>query len=114
MYHATMPTDALVQVKAALFATRDFGFEKVRETGQAKALSVLQFSTVSRVLRRFAPAVFVFKSKSARKIGRFDTNRVKLLFFFRRNGLRRTSASKFEKCWKKRVLSALLLLDSRW
>jgi hypothetical protein len=31
MYHATMPTDALVQVRAALFATRDFGFEKVRE-----------------------------------------------------------------------------------
>lgn len=30
MYHATMPTDALVQVRAALFATRDFGFEKVR------------------------------------------------------------------------------------
>ncbi len=31
MYHATMPTDALLQVRAALFATRDFGFEKVRE-----------------------------------------------------------------------------------
>ena len=29
MYHATMPTDALVQVRAALHATRDFGFEKV-------------------------------------------------------------------------------------
>ena len=29
MYHATMPTDALVQVRAALHATKDFGFEKV-------------------------------------------------------------------------------------
>jgi hypothetical protein len=28
-----MPTDALLQVRAALFATRDFGFEKVREEG---------------------------------------------------------------------------------
>jgi aspartate aminotransferase-like enzyme len=29
MYHATMPTDSLIQVRAALIATKEFGFEKV-------------------------------------------------------------------------------------
>ena len=96
MYHATMPTDALVQVRAALFATRDFGFEKVGHVGvQAHAHIMLQYSTATtreRIVSCATWAALTF-----------------LLFFhFRPRKLSRSLVRVSGRCWRAGALLALL------
>jgi len=77
MYHATMPTDALVTFRDVMFETRDFGFEKAQAAAWDLGSKVQQMMCEEKGLVRVAapgfqsPGVIVVHTDDAQVAGKF-------------------------------------------
>jgi len=77
MYHATMPTDALVTFRDVMFETRDFGFEKAEAAAWDLGAKVQQMMCEEKGLVRVAapgfqsPGVIVVHTDDAQVAGKF-------------------------------------------